>query len=392
MTNPIKAILVGAGGYGETYCGWFLNNAGDEISLAAVIDPYAKNSGAYDRLVKTCPIYDNLEDYFSTGAKADLTIISSPIHLHFEQCMAALAGGSHVFCEKPLVPTLRELNLLEEKAAEVGKTISVGFQWCYSDAIRGLKKRIISGEFGRAESFKCAVCWPRDWAYYNRSFWAGKIKSDDGHIFYDSVVSNATAHYIQNMLFLLGKTMEDSVELGNITIETYRANSIESFDTCVFTGEAGGANIFYAATHAVNHKIGPVMELAFENAKISLGAPGPDDEFVINHKNGNIEKIPVSGVSDTENKMKLTLESIQKKGPLICTPRTVRPFTALIDAIFEQTEIYDFPMKYICKDNQNEITYVENLHISMMKCFQECKLPYELALPWAKRPLEIKTR
>ena len=78
-------------------------------------------------------------------------------------------------------------------------------------------------------------------------------------IVYDSVVSNATAHYIQNILFLLGETMEASASLRNTHVEAYRANDIESFDTCVISSEVGEAHVYYAASHSVNYLINPVM-------------------------------------------------------------------------------------------------------------------------------------
>ena len=94
----MNTILVGIGGYGATYGEMLLNNAVPDLNLVAVVDPYAKQSSLYNRFKDIIPIYGRLEEFFAAGQTAELTIISTPIHLHYEQSVAALAGGSHVLC------------------------------------------------------------------------------------------------------------------------------------------------------------------------------------------------------------------------------------------------------------------------------------------------------
>ena len=50
--------------------------------------------------------------------EVELVYIATPNSLHFEQAKAALLAGKHVLCEKPIVPTLAQLDELLGLAEE----------------------------------------------------------------------------------------------------------------------------------------------------------------------------------------------------------------------------------------------------------------------------------
>jgi predicted dehydrogenase len=391
MNKPLKTVLVGAGGYGQTYVNLFLNgNMGEYFNFTAVVDPYAQNSNFYGQFKDKIPVYNKLEDFFAENS-ADLTIISSPIHFHYNQCVIALDNGSHVLCEKPLVPTLEQYNLLEEKIKSSGKTVSVGFQWCFSDDMLDIKNRILAGEFGEPVSLKSYVSWPRDWEYYARGGgWAGKVKTANGEPVNDSVASNATAHYIQNMLFLLGDTIEESADLKNTFVECYKANDIEAFDTIVFRGEANGAEIFYAASHAVNYLVNPVMVYEFEKANIFVNVFDQNSQCTIHRRDGVVEYPGDACKNGDKNKLLYTAQSILGERDFICTAKTARPITVLIDSVFNQVPFNVFPDELVIKDVKDEKTYVKNLHMDLLRCFNLGMLPSELGFSWAKAMVNLK--
>ena len=376
MSTPV--VLVGSGGYATNYVRMLLENLFD-MQMVGIVDPYATASPYYDRF-KDYPIYNNLDEFYAKHS-AELAIVSTPIHLHFEQCMTALENGSHVLCEKPLVPTLTQLDQLAAKAESVGKTLSVGFQWCFSPVMRNIKERIMTKEFGAPLCFKSYVSWPRDWSYYARSSWAGKYKTADGKPVYDSVISNATAHYIQNCLFLLGPNMEEAAELQNLKHECYRANDIETFDTIALKGKAGGADVFYAASHALNYKLNPIMDCSFENARILANIFNQDWTITIHHKDGRIEEITQEYDSNV-NKMEFVTDIIKGLRPPACSTKTVRAFTALLDAVFTELDVRQFNEDFVVRDDEAKCTYVKNLHMDLWECFLQNKLPSEMGFVW----------
>jgi len=388
MSKTQHTLLVGVGGYGATYANYLLSGEFDaDLQLSGVVDPFAKTSPCYEQLKERVPIYDTMEEYFAKH-KADLTIISTPIHLHYDQCVIALENGSNVLCEKPLVPDLAALDKLEQKRGD--KLLAVGFQWCHSTVMLALKERILAGEFGKPLNFKCYVSWPRNWAYYSRGVnWAGRIKSANGDLIHDSIASNATAHYIQNMLFLLGSEMETAAPLSDVQAECYRANDIESFDTIAFKGKAGEVDVYYTASHATYNQIHPVMDYTFENARVWINVRNQDFICTIHHRDGRIEDLG-HGLGEGEiNRVRFIAKRLKGEKAYVCTAQTARPFTALIDSIFKKAQFHSFPDDIIIKDEVMQATYVQNLHLDLWDCFSRNQLPSEAGFNWSQKASKI---
>jgi len=383
MTNPTTVVMVGSGGYASNHVKNLLDaKMAQECTLVAVVDPFAKNSGQYENFKDLVSVYDTLEEFYARHT-ADLAFIATPIHLHVQQCITAMENGSHVLCEKPLVPTMAELELLQAKSESTGKALAVAFQWCHSDVMQGLKQHILAGEFGRPIRMKTYVSWPRTWQYYSRS-WAGKLKTAEGRPIHDSVLTNATAHYMQNMLYLLGPSMVQSAEITNIQAECYKANDIETFDTIALTGTAAGAEIFFAASHATNYKLWhPFMDYQFENARVLTSFGEQDGMCVIHHANGRIEHLGPGVGNGLWDRIAYNAQSAKGLRPWCCTIETVRPFTKLIDHIFANVPVKNFPQEFVVYDNENKATYVKNLHLDLMDCYSHNKLPTQTGAKWA---------
>jgi len=197
---------------------------------------------------------------------ARMAIIATPIHLHAAQARICMEHGSHVLCEKPICASLEQAAEMAETAKRTDRKLAIGFQWSFSDGIVGLKKDILNGVYGKINRFRTIVYYPRNMVYYRRgSGWAGKRKLSSGEPLLDSVASNATAHFLHNMLFLTGKQLDRAAEPVSILAEVYRANPIEMFDTCackVVTED--GAELCFYATHAVPNSQKRNAELVME--------------------------------------------------------------------------------------------------------------------------------
>lgn len=62
------------------------------------------------------------------SADIDAVIIATPDHWHATQCLAAIAAGKHVYCEKPLTHTLHEGKVLTAAVAASGLAFLTGSQ------------------------------------------------------------------------------------------------------------------------------------------------------------------------------------------------------------------------------------------------------------------------
>ena len=123
----VNVVLVGIGGYGNTYVKEILKISNTSINLVGVVDPYPGGCAYLDELKRrNIPIYSDM-DAFYLDYSADLAVISTPIFLHTQHMLTALTHGSHALCEKQLCGDEDDIPLLEDAEKRFGKKIFVKY-------------------------------------------------------------------------------------------------------------------------------------------------------------------------------------------------------------------------------------------------------------------------
>lgn len=364
----MNILLVGAGGYATGYVKELLSNRNPSVIWAGVVDPY------YDACAKKAeidaagiPVYASMEEFYAEHT-ADLTVICTPPHLHREQSLCALAHGSYVLCEKPVAPTVAEAQAMREGEEHYGRWIAVGYQWSFSQAIRDLKRDILAGALGKPLGFKTAISWPRDLAYYGRGTgWAGRIERN-GHIILDSIASNACAHYLHNMLFLLGERMERSAEADEAEAVCLRANAIENFDTCSIRMHAGGVPLYFIASHAAGRKRNPEFVYRFARAVVTF-AQDEGSEIVATFDDGSVKRY---GDPFANNFSKLwdCVAAVRDGSVPICTVATATAHTKVIERLWRECHVRAFPRETVRFDEAHDRVYVEGLFEAMYRAYE----------------------
>lgn len=110
----------------------------------------------------------------------DIVDICLPPHLHFRACMDALDAGKIVVCEKPLVPSLREADLLADKVAKTGGVLSPVFQYRFGLGTTQLHALIEAGLAGRCYAGSLETHWDRPASYYSEVDWRGTWAGENG--------------------------------------------------------------------------------------------------------------------------------------------------------------------------------------------------------------------
>ena len=371
----MKILLVGAGGYGAGYVTTLLENTDPSIIFEGIVDNRISASVKKEAIEAAgIPVYATMDDFYREHT-ADLAIICTPPFLHKEHSICALKHGSYVMCEKPVAPTVEDAEAMLAAEKEYGKWIAIGYQWSFSEEIQRIKKDILCGELGRPISLKCAISWPRGLDYYSRgSGWAGRI-SKDGVMILDSIASNACAHYIHNMLFLLGDSMDTSAEVDKLEGVCLRANVIESFDTCTIKMKVGEADLYIAASHAAEKERWPEFVYRFENATVTY-TEDEGGEVIATLKDGSTRSY---GILPKHTKAKVwdCLKAIREGRAPICTVRTAMPHTKVIMKIFEEIRIQNFPSELVCFDEVGKKIYVRGLYEKMYDAYEnEALLDY----------------
>jgi predicted dehydrogenase len=414
MTDPVSIALVGLGGYGQFYLRALLgaSTRGYDVRLVAGVDPEPERCRNLEQLKAAgVPIYPDLARFYEDAAEvsrpaADLVVIAAPIQLHAPLTKLALSKGACVLCEKPVAPTIQDAQgmLAAEKEAE--GFVAIGYQWSFSEAIQALKRDVCASALGQPVRLKTKVLWPRPASYYARNNWAGGLKTPDGHWILDSPANNATAHYLHNMFYVLGETVETSARPVDVQAELYRANVIENYDTAVIRAhtESGVEVLFYTA-HPVPNNIGPIFDFEFEDAVVTYET---GEEIVARFHDGRTKSYGNPFLDDT-NKLWQSVDLVRRMHAAVSStesdtdtvrrrsPTEAQPVCG-IPAAMSQTlcvngaqesvsEIMTFPRHLVRKDCDEEdcLTWVTGLQEALAQSYEQNALPSEIGdWDWAR--------
>lgn len=366
--KTINIAVVGALGFGKGLINEVVSNAKEyNCKLSAIVDISPRAKTEYSDLIESgVNYYPSLEEMYSE-INVDLLVIASPIQFHSTQACYAMEHGSHVLVEKPAAGCIDDVKKMIEVRNKTGKQALIGYQLCYDDTIRKVKSTILSGELGRIKTMKCIVLWPRSLNYYNRNNWAGKKFDKDGRPIYDSVVNNATAHFFMNLMYLAGEDMNRATTINSITSKLYRANDIETFDTCVVKADLEEKGEFLSiVSHVTLEEYVPRYEIVLENGMIT----SMNDEWVLESEG----KKTVLGVSSHDNHKKIwdMVNLIRDpEYPVKCTIECALEHTKLIESL-NKVPIIDFDKDKKIIDNR---IYIEGLKEKLIKAYDDYEFP-----------------
>lgn len=329
-------LLVGVNGYANRYVeNILLLQAQGKATLAGVVDPTASQSRHFAEL-SACgaPIVSTLAEFFDTGIQADLACIATPIGLHCEQTCDVLAHGINVLCEKPIAGSLEDADRMIAAEKASGKFLAIGFQMSFCKSIQGLKKDVLSGLFGAPIRFRTRVLWGRTARYFQRNSWAGKKFDRAGHAVFDSPVNNATAHYLHNMLYVLGDRLDTAALPTSIEAHLLRANEVETFDTCVLKLRAANTDLFFYTSHTVEKNRDPEFEFVFEKGTVRCTGEGDQLSIVATFTDGSQKDYGNPCDTDDQKLFDCMAKTVDPSlPPLACTASTARPHLFCIESL-----------------------------------------------------------
>jgi len=86
--------------------------------------------------------------------EVEVVSITTPNALHAEMAVAALEAGKHVWCEKPMAPSLADSERMAAAARASGRVAILGYNYIQSPAARTIMKLLKSGAIGRLTHFR----------------------------------------------------------------------------------------------------------------------------------------------------------------------------------------------------------------------------------------------
>jgi predicted dehydrogenase len=334
MKEPVKVLMVAINGYGHYYLKTLLEEIDCEKAvLAGVVDPDAERSPYFNAFKEFgIPIFERMNDFYLSGGKADLAVIASPPHHHVPQSILALHHGTNVLCDKPIGALVSDAESLIKKRDKSGKFVMIGYQWSYSEGIQSLKKDILDGRFGNPLRMKSLCLWPRDFAYFSRNKWAYRKNDSDGNLVMDNIFQNAASHFIHNMFFVLGDSMETSAEAFEIEAKISRAYPVETYDTGVFRAFTGsGVELLFMASHVPEKRVDPCFRIEFEKGFVEL-KPGAG-KIIAKTLDRKEFSYPSPDSDHQFKKLFLAVDNVNQANKIICPPEAALSQTKLANAV-----------------------------------------------------------
>jgi predicted dehydrogenase len=137
VSEPLRVAMIGLGVISRYYAAALPELP--ELELVAVCDRDDQRTAGYAAQGVPCD-----RDYRETLARPEVeaVLVNLPNHLHFEVAAAALSGGRHVCCEKPLTLEPGEAARLAELARERGVTLFTAFHRRYNRNLEALRPEL----------------------------------------------------------------------------------------------------------------------------------------------------------------------------------------------------------------------------------------------------------
>jgi predicted dehydrogenase len=400
LNRKPRLLLVGICGYGGIYLEEILRGCAEgRIELAGTVDPRPEGCRYLKELADMrVPHFPDLDGFFGSGS-ADLVVVSTPIQFHEEHTCRALAAGASVLCEKPVAATVEQALRMKAAEARAEGFVAIGYQWSFAGPIQALKRDVMAGALGPPLRLKTLISWPRPESYYARNDWAGRIALPGGQRVLDSPANNAMAHYLHNMLYLLGDTRQASALPAEVSAELYRANDIENYDTVALRClTSRGVPLFFYATHAGARNQGPMLEYEFENGTVRLAAEqgnhltltGRDGRV---HDYGEIPEYPDRGYF---KKLWDSVAALARGPAVACTIESATPHVVCVNAAQRpRQEIPSFPPECVTRIEtpQGPLRAVAGLQEALERCYREWSLPAETGeYSWARPAVSVNLR
>ncbi len=207
-----KFALVGASGYIAPRHMKAIKETNNQLSVCydindsvGIIDSISPHSEFFTEFERFYDFAHKLKRDEST--KLDYVSICTPNYLHHSHISAGLRLGCNVICEKPLVPTIKELDdlLLVEK--ETGKKVYNILQLRHHQAILDLKKKV--EESNSEEKHEVELTYITSRGKWYMESWKGDPRKSFG------VATNIGVHFFDMLHFIFGKLQRNDLHFKN---------------------------------------------------------------------------------------------------------------------------------------------------------------------------------
>jgi len=250
-----SAAIIGMGGISSVHVK-SLQTLG--IPITAICDNKPDRAKAVGKELE-CAHYTDYNQMLSTGG-FDVLHICLPHFLHAPVAEAALLGGYHVVCEKPMATTMEDAHKMLVAAKTSGKELEIIFQNRYNATSQAIKAALETGDLGKVTGGWLQVTWHRPESYYSLSDWRGRWATEGG-----GVLINQSIHTFDLMNFFLGAPDSVSASTHNRAHPTIEVEDMA--EGVIMYGDAP-VSFFVNNYHPYNAPV--ALEIVCENGRATI--------------------------------------------------------------------------------------------------------------------------
>jgi predicted dehydrogenase len=94
------------------------------------------------------PAFADVPSLMASADKPSVVCVVNANDAHCEATIQALEAGAHVYCEKPMAPTLAECVRMVEAEKKSGRHLQIGFEYMHGTMTSRLRQLVADGYFG----------------------------------------------------------------------------------------------------------------------------------------------------------------------------------------------------------------------------------------------------
>lgn len=229
----------------------------NRVELVAAVNPNRESLDLFAAKYPVPNLYTNSAAMLAEQ-QPDLVIICTPPAVHAALCIQSLEAGAHVWCEKPIAGSLKELDEIQAAEKRAGRTCTSVFQWRYGSAGGHVRRLIEQGVLGKALVGICHTLWYRAESYYSGT-WHGKWQTELG-----GVSMGLGIHAMDFFLWLMGEWEEVSAMIGTLD------RKIEVEDVSIAQVRFQNGALGSIVNSALSPRQSSYVRLDFQHATIEL--------------------------------------------------------------------------------------------------------------------------
>ena len=245
----LRVGIVGCGRVAEYHARFIQDLSNAQVVAVADINQVAARQFAEAHGIAT--VCATLDELLNTVELDVLHVITPPAY-HYDCAKAALERGAHVFIEKPIAFTAREVSDLYDRAAKRGSSLCPDFLQLFHPKMRELATAVESGQLGRVvhvESYwhidlnQSPELLEAEGIHWSYRLPGGLLRDYSSHLLYMALYfagSPNNIHVIRNSRGILPQGLTD-----HLTVHVDGAQSTATILlTCLARPSAYGVRVF----------------------------------------------------------------------------------------------------------------------------------------------------